>query len=400
MNKYSLAWEAGPTAQLELFSPGKNPGQNDSADYRLKYTPALRQTLRPPLKDLRLGRGELAPIMERLNKLVGTLDARGGAAAAGATPDDSVLDLAKNVGELLFQLVIPGDVEIDLSADTVFLEIGLDEELLDYPWELLFDGREFLCLKHAVGRFVNVSDPQPTPAKAPAAAPNSPISVLVISVPNPQPRTPDGVAQVYECLPEAEAETSAIINMLTGTGIEATPFVLAGHDATWDNVANAIRHPNRYHIIHYCGHAFFNPSRPYESALVLQDKNMSTGHIRGMCSRQPPVLFFMNGCETAASRPSSEWKDRYNIFGLARAFLETGAFLLGNRWKVGDAAAAAFAQAFYRGILEGLPFGNAVRDARRACRDQAHNDLSWASYTFYGDPRLCFKQALQQQEAQ
>jgi CHAT domain-containing protein len=93
----------------------------------------------------------------------------------------------------------------------------------------------------------------------------------------------------------------------------------------------------------------------------------------------------------------TDWRARYDIFGLARAFLETGAFLLGNRWKVGDAAAAAFAKAIYTELLDGRPLGRAVRDARKACRRESPKDFSWASYTFYGDPRLCFRQLIQQQ---
>ena len=65
-----------------------------------------------------------------------------------------------------------------------------------------------------------------------------------------------------------------------------------------------------------------------------------------------PVLCFINGCETAET---AQGKDRLNVYGLAQAFLETGAYLLGTRWKVSDSAAAAFAPTFYDRIIKVQP---------------------------------------------
>ena len=144
--------------------------------------------------------------------------------------------------------------------------------------------------------------------------------------------------------------------------------------------------------MHFSGHAYFRNDKPHLSSLVLFDRDMSTGPIMGFFGSKPPVFFFMNAYETAAAKSEGEWKNRFDIFGLARAFLETGAYLIGNRWQVGDAAAAAFARAFYASLVEGEPLGRAVRDARIACRSAAGPaDFSWASYLFYGDPRVYFR---------
>jgi hypothetical protein len=127
---------------------------------------------------------------------------------------------------------------------------------------------------------------------------------------------------------------------------------------------------------------------PYLSSLVLFDKDMTTGPIRNFFLKKPPVFFVMNACETAAaSTPAAgAWKERYDIFGLARAFLETGAYL---RWKVGDQGAAAFAQAFYGAFVKGVSLGRALQEGRIACRKATSpDDLSWASYLLYGDPRV------------
>jgi CHAT domain-containing protein len=212
---------------------------------------------------------------------------------------------------------------------------------------------------------------------------------LLISVPQPQPR---GGGAIYDPLVEAEAETREIVKTLTALGGAVNLDLLKGPDATRDAVMEKIR-TGHYHIVHFNGHAVFKSDRPERSALVLFDEDLTTAAIFAYFRRHPPVLFVMNGCETAATGAStSDWKDRYDILGLARVFLETGAYLVGNRWKVGDKGAAAFAQAFYSGLVQGLPLGRAVRDARIACRAATPaDDFSWASYLYYGDPRLCFR---------
>jgi CHAT domain-containing protein len=98
----------------------------------------------------------------------------------------------------------------------------------------------------------------------------------------------------------------------------------------------------------------------------------------------------MNACETAASFGGDQsWEGRYDIFGLARAFLDTGAYLIGSRWEIGDESASAFAAAFYSHLIRGISVGEAIRLARTACRKACPgDDFSWASYIFYGDPRL------------
>jgi CHAT domain-containing protein len=386
---YAIAWEAGASAQIEIFSPELDPAKDP--DYRLKFTPPMRKTIRPPLGGLQLGRGELRPIIASLNKLGDALSARGGPGAAGVATQPSILDQARKAGGMLFTLIIPNYVEIELTGEDLFLEIGVDEALLEYPWELLHDGTEFLCLKHSMGRFVNVSRSGIPTAVLPKLMENGPLSVLVISVPTPQPRALEPGNLVYETLTGVDNETDAIVEAITDLGSRAKVTVLRGRGADWDSVANALK-TERYHIIHYSGHAFFNSDTPVDSSLVLYDSDMTTGHIRRLC-KKPPVLFFVNGCEATVTQGAGEqWKNRYDIFGLARAFLETGAYLLGSRWKVGDEGAARFAKAFYAHLLEEKPLGRAIREARTACKLAQPADFSWASYVYYGDPRVRFRQ--------
>jgi hypothetical protein len=56
-------------------------------------------------------------------------------------------------------------------------------------------------------------------------------------------------------------------------------------------------------------------------------------------------------------------------------------------WAVDDAAALTFAELFYQRMLSGLPFGEAVRQAR-AETFELHGDRTntWGAYQCYGDP--------------
>lgn len=384
---FRLDWEAGASAQVELFSPGTTGA---GRVYQLKYTPPFRSTIRPPLEQRPLGPGELSPLNQALDRLVSAVNASTGrypARAAAAEPaGTSVLDQVNLVGNQLLDLVIPRDIQADMRTSGLFLEIGLDEALLEYPWEIMHDGDNFLCLKHFMGRFVNATEATPLGMRLTNWLGSSvdALSVLLISVPNPQPRG----NLTYERLPEAEAETTAIVDTLSGEpGV--TVNLLAGREATYNAVYQALKR-REYHIVHFNGHAQFNDQDPGLSGLVLYDQDMTTGPVVSFFGSRPPILCFMNACETA--RPGV-WKSRYDIFGLARAFLETGSYLLGSRWKLSDKAAAVFARKFYSSLVkEQKSLGCAIMDARLACKaDLPVEDIAWASYIFYGDPRVCFR---------
>ncbi|RXH15637.1 CHAT domain-containing protein [Bradyrhizobium guangzhouense] len=386
---FAIAWEAGASAQVELFSPDLDGAAADN-DYRFKFSPPMRRTLRPPITGLQLGDRELGPIVDRLNKLGEALDARrqpDGTAAAPAAAGNAILAKAQEAGTLLHTLIIPSDVQMELGSENLFLEIGIDEALLEFPWELLHDGTDFFGLTHSIGRFVNVSKATIPSQNRPEPIGIKPLSVLLISVPTPQPRQTATGNLIYQTLPGAVQETDEITRAITALGSDAELDVLSGRGATWTAVAMALK-SKRYHIVHYSGHAYFDNQKPMNSSLVLDDEDMATGAIKQFC-KQPPVLFFINGCESGVGRGTgSAWKNRYDIFGLARAFLDTGAYLLGSRHQVGDGGAAMFAKSFYAQVLNEKPIGTAVREARRACKTAG--DFVWASYVYYGDPRIRF----------
>jgi len=131
--------------------------------------------------------------------------------------------------------------------------------------------------------------------------------------------------------------------------------------------------------------------------MVLHDGILTTG-VMSQFLRHAPILAFINGCETArsddaipAADPSTDERSfvqMTRVFGIARPFLNKGSYVLGTRWRVSDTAASAFAEVFYKSVLGGAPIGGAITDGRKAAYAKDPSDLSWASYVFYGDPRL------------
>jgi CHAT domain-containing protein len=383
-----IDWVAGPSAQVELFSPTMSAAGGGQA-FQMKYTPPFRATIRPPVEELNVGAGELDPIQLALTDLI--KKAENNAADAALLADMQLL------GEELLTFLIPRYVQSDLRAGNLFLEIGMDTALLSYPWELMHDGEDFLCLKHSLGRFVNSSSQLPTTLQPPSTLLGSALaklSVLVISVPAPEPRqSAAGAALVYDKLQEAEAETTAIIECLAAVA-DVEPKVLIGKEATYHNVFSALKR-EQFQIIHYNGHAYFNDRKPYLSGLVLHDRDMTTGPLASTIGTKPPVLCFINACETAKSVQAASTGNRLDIYGLARGFLDTGAYLLGSRWKINDQTSAEFAKQFYTSLIQdGKSMGKATLEARKACKQAVPADVfGWASYVYYGDPRICFRRA-------
>jgi len=403
MTKYALGWYPGSSAQIELFRPEQSQGGN----YQLKYTSPMRPTLRPPSAPYLLGPAELDPINESLDALAAAQDSGRGdgdpdpAAAAEPAPPMSpparavtaeMVQRMAVLGDQLFVLLIPAELRPDLRVAGAFLELGVDEMLLGYPWELMHDGEEFLCLKHNLGRFVNARQGVGGgPARATAPGSGSDLSVLIISVAKPNAR---GGGLPYRELPQVQAETMAVVAALQAQGIAAT--LLAGQAATYDAVVDALK--RHYDIIHFAGHGSFNQLDPGSSSIALWDKDMRANAIRGFFGRSAPTFCFINACESArvtggpgAPAAPLGWKERYDIFGIGRALLETGSYLLGSRWPIGDTPAAAFAAEFYTQLLTEKPLGEVVRLARGACQKASSgDDMAWASYVFYGDPRVRF----------
>jgi CHAT domain-containing protein len=271
-------------------------------------------------------------------------------------------------GEELYRALIPEAVREELEGAEgreVLLEV--DEALVAVPWELLHDGRAFLCRRFDLGR--TVSTPQPRRAQG-ARRMGRPARMLIVC------SDPRGD------LPAVGQEGHAI-----ATEMDAHPDVMArvvaGKDA--DFVRKVVKD---YDIVHFAGHADYDRADPEASGWHLTGGKLTARDVAALAGGRPmPLLVFSNAC---ASSHEGAWRadDPGRVFGLANAFLLSGVrFYLGTQWEVVDAHSQSFARAFYAELARGRSVGAAVRRAREAVIvAEGEGGLGWASYVLYGDP--------------
>ena len=379
---YRLKWDAGPAVVIDIYRVDDT--------FMLRYDPPLRQTLRQGVKELPFTPEELDWLVRGLRELVGSVGFSPGRGAIAAIPTPEMLTQLAYQGKLLLELVLPDVVRTDLAGGSLFVEIGTDEDLLPVPWELMCSRDNFVCLRHAMGRYVNLPDQSDLIR---ALDLQGDLKVLILCVPQPQPSVGD-----YERLREAESEYETLTRLLVDRGVDCVP--LRADEATKENVIRELRSDQRFTIIHFTGHGHIDIQDPRRSGLVLFNGILTTGVISRFV-RNAPILAFINGCETARTQEGAVSKGGRpmelplshltRVFGIARPFLDQGSYVLGTRWRVGDSSASRFAESFYGALLDGDAIGKAIMKGRNEIYAPGSADLSWASYVFYGDPRLMLK---------
>ena len=176
-----------------------------------------------------------------------------------------------------------------------------------------------------------------------------------------------------------------------------------GADARKERLAADLR-SGLYDVVHYAGHASFDPERPERSGIVCANDQVLSGADLAGFSNLPSLVFF-NACEAGRVRgrrargpaslarrtPRPEEGVRQNV-GLAEAFLRGGVTnYLGTYWPVGDAEAETFAESFYSRLLDHASLGSALLAARSAVREEHPSSADWADYVLYGSHDFVLK---------
>ncbi len=287
----------------------------------------------------------------------------------------------KTLGAKLASLTLhPSLAEALLAARGQALSVVHDAAGSRVPWETLNLGGWLPALEHGLSRRYATADLVPARFDA-SRREQSELGVLLITNP-----TGD--------LPGADDERQRIATLLGR--VRAARVTEVTREAATIARVTAEFESGRHDVIHYAGHAFFDPKRPGESGLALADGELTGAHLTSL-GRLPPLVVF-NACESARLRRGARTRTvlarhrsrgmRTNL-SLAETLLRAGlAHYIGTHWPVGDAAAGAFAAAFYKELLRGS-IGTALVKARRAVRDSRSPD--WANYTHYGDGEFRLK---------
>ncbi|MEI2733162.1 MAG: CHAT domain-containing protein [Dermatophilaceae bacterium] len=293
----------------------------------------------------------------------------------------------------LFELLFPNDLKAK-APDTDNVVLVVDPDAARYPWELLDDhgteaGRVPLGVRRGLLRQLE----------------GSAMRSHVLSATNARALVVGDSDSGLAPLPAAQAEARSVAEALTGHGFRTECLVTA----SGQSVVQAL-FDGAYRVVHLAGHGVYRfpvgdgPSSgvhavggspdgavPTVTGMVLgRGMYLTAAEIGQM--RQVPELVFVNCChlgtvagEDRGSRPAA------NFHKLAASFA-TELIAIGVRavvacgWAVDDEAAGAFADALYAALLDGSPFGEAVKTARRTTWEAFPDVNTWGAYQCYGDP--------------
>ena len=283
------------------------------------------------------------------------------------TPDTLLQDL-KRIGELIFSHLLTEPARNRLrTSEPCDLYLRLDEQLIHVPWELCYDGHDFLATKFRVGRQI-ITD-YAVPGTTATRTLTQPFKVLLIADPT-------------ETLPQAEIEAQQLRSLLEGVeGIELTQF--SGKSVRKVPLLSALQH---HDIVHFAGHSHYDANNPTKSGWRLAEGILTAGELSKLTT--PPLLVFSNSCQAGTT---AEWDGpRYEgqAFGIGSAFLLAGVKnYIGTFWVVHDDESARFAAVYYQNMARGHSLGMALQQARHiALEEYGGQSLTWASYMLYGDP--------------
>ena len=302
--------------------------------------------------------------------------------ARGSLPDDEELI---RFGSDLFETLLQGNVRrlYDEARtrerrrlDIIFT--SMIPWIAEKPWEFAFDtDRETFLGTEEIHFVRNVLTSIPAD---PIRRTPGPLRILVASA---QPvgfgrlSIEQEVAVIrrgFEPLVEAGLASVEVI-------ARTTPSDLHGYLSTGE-----------YQVVHFIGHGVYDEERR-EGALIFETERgreypLGERDARGVFCGRGLSLVFLNACESGRGGRADFNK------GIAQSLVQHGLpAVVANQYTVLDSSATAFAQHFYWCLGQGMPLGQAAREARIAVNYSLNGEpIDWAIPVLYArDPNapLC-----------
>lgn len=283
----------------------------------------------------------------------------------------TVLANLREIGQILYDEMLTMAIKERLRNTTAAtLILNLDDQLVHIPWELLYDGRQFLCLRFEMGRVVKTSQIFPVSHSRALAIP---LKMLILADP-----TGD--------LKGAYGEGTQIRDFMDQNRT-FTHVSLRSDHVSVDSIKGKLRN---FDLIHFAGHADYHPQNADQSGWRLSESSLTTKDIVKMAGTSTmPAMIFANACQSGRTEQWSLSESFENdIFGLANAFLLAGVkHYIGTFWEILDKQSSLFALEFYRHLFSDISIGKALHRARNAFIElYGEESIVWASYVLYGDP--------------
>ena len=150
-------------------------------------------------------------------------------------------------------------------------------------------------------------------------------------------------------------------------------------------------------LLHIAAHGIYRPQAPRFSRIALagsedHDGSLEVEEVYRALDLKGVDLVTLSACQTALG----ELTEGDEIIGLNRAFLYAGSpAVLSTLWRVDDEATAEWMKSFYRHMLDGASYGEAVQTAQREVRAKPRfrEPHYWAGFVLTGDPHRRWKEA-------
>jgi CHAT domain-containing protein len=235
--------------------------------------------------------------------------------------------------------------------------------------------------------------------------PQRTLRVLVVGDPAADARLPGAeseaitVADLFERYNDVAAgDDGKLHNRVSVTRL------LGPTSATRTNVLRELLN-NRYDVLHFAGHCFFDPRDPTACGWLFQQQPLKFISAKELCRiDRVPKFVFSNACESGVL-PDRNAAIHDGIGpSFAESFFKQGvANFICTAWKVDDAAATVFARTLYARLL-GLTdaaeqpadliqpeyIWRALREARRVTAKEPGGARTWGAYQHYGSPYYTF----------
>lgn len=287
--------------------------------------------------------------------------------------EDLIKGLTK-AGQLLWNHLLSRPIKEKLrAAKASDLILSLDEELINIPWELLYDGTNFLCLNFNLGRLVRTKK-EAEPAVYRSHGPGA-LRMLILANP-----TND--------LKAAYQEGLNIKNQFD----RKRNTVRIDFKSTYIDRLYLKKNMYDYDILHFAGHCEHETGNPKNSGWVLGDGRFTIQDILAMGQGLSlPSLIFCNACHSAASIDNlmdADYQER--SYNLASAFLFSGVrHYIGTIRRIEDPVSLTFAKEFYTQLILGKSVGECIRLGRLSLiKEYGIYSIDWANYLLYGDPNF------------
>jgi CHAT domain-containing protein len=350
---------------LRVTRDEKHDGDDDQSHIKLKMWEDDNETL----SQYTLKSFSQSQVDHDCQKIITFLNENSRKSGNGAS-----LKKLKGMGSKLADMLLePVHKEILCSTQIKYLDLKLDDHLVQIPWELLYIGDFFLCERFCIGRRVETRQSLVKYQKRPLTYP---LNMWIIAPPEKD-------------LINTEEGLTVFKNINSTIGDK--PFFDADLDVdvTADQIKEKIR---MYDILHFAGHGIFNSKNPGLSGWKLAGENLIASDIHQMAGGKAlPFIVFSNACQSART---DEWNNdstkNNSSFGLANAFMFSGVrHYIGTFGDIPDDMSRQIAMEFYKNLASGKTIGQSLRDARIKLMKESKN-LCWANYIMYGDPTVVY----------